>query len=274
MPPPALLELQRDFFGALRQPLRGSSRRATELPPCDAPHAASFLATAERLIRPSPTLHPAECLELYHRQYWFRLLDSLAEDFPGLQRLLGSDPFWAVLEDYLLEQASTHYTLRQLGHALPGFLERRVADPELRRRAVAVARVEWAMMTAFEAPDQPVATSDHLARNPIALQAHVHLLELDFDASPWLHGETPRRSAGRRRFAAAVWRTAAGGVAHVPLAVGAYDLLARLAAAPAPLEEWLDRAAAVWPAPRTLTRWMTEWSGRGWFTPVRSPNES
>lgn len=274
MPPPALLELQRDFFGALRQPLRGSSRRATELPACAAPHAATFLATAERLIRPSPTLHPAECLELYHRQYWFRLLDSLAEDFPGLRRLVGPELFWAVLEDYLLAHPSTHYTLRQLGRGLPGFLERRIADPALRRQAVAVARVEWALMAAFEAPDQPVAAPDYLARGPIALQAHVHLLLLDFDASLWLSGQAPCRAYGRRRFAAAVWRTAAGGVAHAPLAVGAHALLARLAASPARLEEWLDRASAVWPAPRTLTRWMTEWSGRGWFTPVRSPNES
>ena len=272
MPPPALLELQRDFFGALRQPLRGSSRRATELPASDAPHAAAFLATAERLIRPSPTLHPAECLELYHRQYWFRLLDSLAEDFPGLQRLLGTDSFWAVLENFLLAHPSTHYTLRQLGHGLPGFLERSIADPDLRRRAVAVARVEWAMMTAFEAPDQPVATPDYLARGAIALQAHVHLLRLDFDASPWLHGETRRPAPGRRRFAAAVWRTAGGGTAHAPLAVGAYELLTRLAAAPARLEHWLARATAVWPAPRTLTRWMAEWSGRGWFTPAHRPD--
>jgi hypothetical protein len=271
---PSLSELQRDFFSALRLPLRGSSRRATELPACTAPHDPAFLATADRLIRPSPTLQPAECLELYHRQYWFRLLDSLAEDFPGLARLLGRDMFWAVLEDFLLEQPSTSHTLRDLGRGLPDFLARRIGAPDLRGRAVAVARLEWALLQAFVAPDRPVATPAQLARGVIALQPHVRLLELAFDASGWLHDDSGRPPIRRRRGAAAAWRTPAGGVVHAPLAPRAHALLARLAAAPARLEQWLEGAADLWPAPGTLTRWMAEWSGRGWFTVVPGSESS
>ena len=51
--------------------------------------SASFVATATRHLSPSATLDPVERLDLYHRQYWYRVLDSLQEDFPALEHLLG-----------------------------------------------------------------------------------------------------------------------------------------------------------------------------------------
>ena len=44
-----LEEIQREFFAALQMPLRGTSRKSTELPPCSEGHSPEFLAKAEEL---------------------------------------------------------------------------------------------------------------------------------------------------------------------------------------------------------------------------------
>jgi hypothetical protein len=44
-------------------------------------HAASY-------FQPNDRLTSFERLEIYNRQYWFRLLESLHEDFPGLRAVL------------------------------------------------------------------------------------------------------------------------------------------------------------------------------------------
>ena len=41
--------------------------------------------TAE-FIKPNDRLTSSERIETYNRQYWFRLIDSFYDDFPGLAR--------------------------------------------------------------------------------------------------------------------------------------------------------------------------------------------
>ena len=38
------------------------------------------------LVKPNDRLTSTERLNIYHRQYWYRILDSFNEDFPGLAR--------------------------------------------------------------------------------------------------------------------------------------------------------------------------------------------
>ena len=78
-----LLGLQRRLLAALQEPIFGDSRSRSELPDRAGAVSEAFIQTANDLIAPSPTLQPVERLELYHRQYWYRLLDSIAEDFMG-----------------------------------------------------------------------------------------------------------------------------------------------------------------------------------------------
>lgn len=264
---PQLAETQRRFFEALQVPLRGTSRRSTELPPCDEPHDPAFLATADELLRPSPTLIPAECLELYHRQVWFRLLDSLAEDFPGLKALLGEDEFWNLLENYLLAHPSQSFTLRHLGRVMPAFVGKQITDPDMRHRSVAIATIEWALMECFEAADLPVATPEQVADGPFSLQAHVHLLETQSDASSWLHApDSGWRDEGP--FHAAVWRLREGGAHHRRLDPGEFAMLSLLPGRFWLLDEWLEESAAHIPDPTTLSRWFAAWHADGWFAPI------
>ena len=44
-------------------------------------------------IKPNDRLTSLERLEIYNKQYWFRLLDCLYDDYPGLRAILGQSRF-------------------------------------------------------------------------------------------------------------------------------------------------------------------------------------
>ncbi|PTY03727.1 DUF2063 domain-containing protein [Opitutaceae bacterium EW11] len=135
-----------------------------------------------RLVKPSRTLRPVERVEIYNRMYWFRLLDSLAQDFPALRAHLGEQRFWDLAERYLAAHPSRSFTLRNLGRRLPRFLR---AHPELVHpdgpAAVDLARFEWAQVVAFDGLERPPLEPTALAAaDPatvrIGLQPYVTLL--------------------------------------------------------------------------------------------------
>ncbi len=163
-----LLTLQRRFLGALREPIFGDSRARSELPPRAGDVSAAFVETADALVRPSASMRPVERLELYHRQYWYRLLDSLAEDFPALRTFLGEEGFWSAAEDYLEAEPPRSFTLRHLGQGLADFLARTATGPDA-VHAAELARLEWSLCVAFEAAEHtPVAPSDQAALPKLA----------------------------------------------------------------------------------------------------------
>ena len=173
-----LIGLQRRFLSALREPIFGDSRVRSELPARTGAPSSAFVATANALITPSPTLQAVERLELYHRQYWYRLLDSMAEDFPALRALLGDEPFWRLMEAFLESNPPTSFTLRHLGSGLADFLR---ANPDVVTHASLaedLARLEYALCEAFEAADHPTVEPAQLASVRLALQPHVRLLAL------------------------------------------------------------------------------------------------
>ena len=74
-------------------------------------------------IKPNDRLTSFERLEIYNRQYWFRLIDILTEDFPGLRAVLGEEKFYLLLRAYLTKYPSKSFSLREFGSSLPKFLE-------------------------------------------------------------------------------------------------------------------------------------------------------
>ena len=108
-------------------------------------------AVAESFIAPNSRLTAFERLEIYNRQYWFRVLGALAEDFPAVRSLVGARAFEALSIAYLTAHPSRSFTLRNLGSRLPEWL---AANPSFagrrHRLAVDVARIEWAFVEAFD----------------------------------------------------------------------------------------------------------------------------
>ena len=48
---------------------------------------------ADSFIKPNDRLTSFERLEIYNRVYWFRVLDCLYDDYPGLRAVLGERKF-------------------------------------------------------------------------------------------------------------------------------------------------------------------------------------
>ena len=77
---------------------------------------------AESFIAPNSRLSAFERLEIYNRQYWFRVLGALAEDFPALRAVVGGSAFEALSIAYLTAHPSRSFSLRNLGLMLAEWL--------------------------------------------------------------------------------------------------------------------------------------------------------
>jgi hypothetical protein len=75
-----------------------------------------------QFIKPNDRLTSFERLEIYNRQYWFRLRDCFYEDYPGLRAVLGDKQFERLADEYLAKNPSQSFTLRNLGSRLVKFL--------------------------------------------------------------------------------------------------------------------------------------------------------
>jgi hypothetical protein len=174
--------IQRKMTAAVMQPLTPD-----EMMRAHAPDGRAMADVAASFIAPNSRLTPFERLEIYNRQYWFRVLGALAEDFPALRAILGSARFDALSIAYLTAHPSRSFTLRNLGSKLVDWL---IAHPEFtgRRHALAVdaARIEWAFIEAFDSADRAPLTLPQIAAldsvSRLGLQPHLQLMALQYPA--------------------------------------------------------------------------------------------
>ena len=108
---PKLGELQRQMLDTIRTPMRPGQRMQK-----------SGGEVAERLIAPNSRLTSFERLEIYNRQYWFRVVECIYEDYPGVRAVLGERRFRNLAIAYLANHPSTSFTLRNLGRHLAEFI--------------------------------------------------------------------------------------------------------------------------------------------------------
>ncbi len=143
-------------------------------------------AVAQTFIKPNDRLTALERIEIYNKQYWFRLVDCLFEDYPGLLAVVGLRRFNHLIREYLTAHPSRSFTLRNLGGRLPEFLEKKPALAGPRRRmALDMAHFEWAQVVAFDGPSEPFLTVDDLlGTNPaklrLGLQPYITLLKMSY----------------------------------------------------------------------------------------------
>ena len=132
--------------------------------------AAQHVMGTDRLDAPAR-------LQVYADAYRIRLHDALADDFAALRAWLGPERFAELADAYLAAHPSGHYSLRWFGRHLARFLAETppyAATPLLAE----LAAFEWALVTAFDAPDAPTLARTALAALPSAawpaLRLHVH----------------------------------------------------------------------------------------------------
>lgn len=176
-----LLQLQRTMARAVMQPLTSSERMQRR-----APDGGSMRRYASRFIKPNDRLTSFERLEIYNRQYWFRVLSALAEDFPGLRAVLGERQFDAMAKAYLLANPSRSFTLRNLGARMEIWLRKnRKWGGTKQDLALDIARLEWADIEAFDGKSSPALRREDLAsadpaRLKLTLQPYVRLLRFQY----------------------------------------------------------------------------------------------
>ena len=175
-----LREIQHEMFEVVRTPLtpQETTRRKTI-------SGREARDIAEAIIRPNDRLSSHQRLEIYNRQYWFRIIGALTEDFEGLRTIIGAARFEKLAIHYLTECPSRSFTLRNLGSRLPEWLAH---HPEYTGRrhdsAVEMTRLEWAEVQAFDGAsltELTVEDASALGANPkLHLQPFIQLLELSY----------------------------------------------------------------------------------------------
>ena len=175
-----LLEIQRRMAAAVMHPLtRGETmpRRRRD--------GSSNVSEADAIIRPNDRLTSFERLEIYNRQYWFRLYSSFEEDFPGLHAILGRAKFDALMRAYLTDCPSESFSLRNLGSRLETWLDEHPEHlgphPTL---ALDMVRLEWAHIEAFDSEERKRLGAKAFAaideNSTLRLQPHLRVLALSY----------------------------------------------------------------------------------------------
>jgi len=281
--------IQSTMFDAVRQPLtadEGMRQRTRD--------GKSLRVIANEIIKPSDRLTSFERLEIYNRQYWFRILAALSEDFPGLRAIVGERRFEKLAVAYLLDCPSRSFTMRNLGSQLEGWLR---AHPEQIAKCEQVAldmvRLEWAEIEAFDGAGKPRLTEAELrglGPDPkFELQPYIRLLDLSYPVDDLLirvrrEGEVAElasnavtelvhSSARRRRLPKpdriflAVHR-ADNSVYFKRIDQEAYTILCALREGKRLSEaidavDWSDRPPE--DASAAVQQWFAYWSAQGWF---------
>jgi len=167
----SLAALQKRMAAALMQPLGPGDKLA---PDADVSY-----------IKPNDRLTSRERLEIYSISYWYRLLDSLYEDFPGLRAVIGQRAFHKLSKAYLTDRPSQSFTMRDLGSRLGEWLRENPEHAGARLDlALDMIRLEWAHIEAFDsAAEKVLGPEDLLELGPamrIGVQPYIRLLALHY----------------------------------------------------------------------------------------------
>lgn len=138
----------------------------------------------------------ARRLEIYRHAYRSRLSDALAANYPVLARALGDEAFEGLARRYIDARPSRHASIRWFGDELGEFCDQaggqEGADPLPHPALRDLIRLEWAICSAFDAADVPLATRDELiglaTEDWPALRLRFHpsvaLLDLEWGVEP------------------------------------------------------------------------------------------
>jgi len=272
-PPEGLAAFQADFAQAMCAPIdiyndAGDFTLAQDRYPA---------GLVERVL-PRGGSPPQDRLAIYNRQYWFRLLTVLQEEYPLLRHWLGLVEFNRMAVAYLDAHPSTSPTLRELSDHLVAFLgggDHRWAREDLRQGA----RLGHLFIRAFDAATLPpldaAAAGDALLTAPLTLQPHWALFVEDWDLVA-----CRRRARAAEDDATVITPTpvrgywaiyrGGGGLSAEPLDAHQHALLSRLAAGE-PFGAACEALAAGL-APDALAAvqgaiggWFARWMSLGWF---------
>lgn len=229
---------------------------------------------AAHIAKGNDRLSPVEQVDIYREQFFLRHVDVLREDFKSIEHLLGDDGFDALARAYLAAHPPSSYTLRDLGHAMVRFASETTPwrdDPLV----ADLARVEWAFVEAFDAPDAPPldpnvvasAAEDDWPGARIDLHPSVQRLALAYPAHSFrqsVHKDEAVTRPEPKASHVVVYRGPE--LLHfIDIDSDAFAVLDALARG-STLAEACERAAH---AEDALAGWFQQWTALGWVSAVR-----
>jgi hypothetical protein len=247
---------------------------------------AGLEVAVARVVSGNDRLTPAEQVDIYRRQFWLRHIDSLREDHPGLEWLLGADGFEAMCTRYLGAHPPSTPSLRELGAELARFLGGDAALPEaLREMAVEMAAYELAMVEVFDAADVPPLAAEKLGALPedawesarVVIHPALQRMHLRWPVHRLRYqvreGTTPSRPTLPEPCHLALFRQELT-IRFEELDPLAFELLEALAAGE-PLVPAMSRLADANPQRATALQasvggWFQSWAAWGWIVDVQT----
>lgn len=283
---PAQLKATQQWFGSIIcRPIDDDSQM-NPISPSGHPMAEE----AADYISPSPNLRPAQRIQLYNQQYWWRLLSTLQEMFPLLTRLFSNHDFnKTIAVPFLVKCPPRHWSLSLIGDRLAPWIEKEYhcSDKNL---VLNCARIDWAFNHSFISTQLAPISLEHLPKNgdispllkkKIYLQPHLHLFELDCDLftfrveflkqAPdyWLENDFPELKHDKLQYFY-LCRTLNNNISWNEITPGEYHLL-RLFQKGSTIEkacDWLEKQDATLceSALKNLHIWFQEWTMRQWLS--------
>jgi hypothetical protein len=266
----SLISLQRALADAIRSPSPG-------------PAVEGDFRLENEVARSARGMQPLERLEIYREQFWLRHESNLQEDYPTFSWVVGDALFREIVADYLRAFPPRTWNLERLGEDLPVFVEGTANHPPL---AVDAARLDWAFMEAFAAPDVAPFDDRVLANAPedawpgarivfhpslraLALSHPVHRLRQTIQA-----GEPSERPVPESTHVV-VWRNRDLHLKAVAIEAPAFELLSHLRAG-VPLGLACERVANAAREPsdvtslgQSISQWFQQWTASAWVSSVR-----
>ena len=170
--PSTLRHLQEWFSAIITQPIGPDNSICPTTPA-----GSAIEEEAKRYISASTTLEPHERLEIYSQQYWWRLLNTLHDNFPLTTRLLGYKTFNRTIGfPYFAARPPHHWSLSHLGDTLPQW----IADHYNGDNKVLIneaAQLDWAYVESFFAAEYRTNTFIGGTQNPTILAEMTLLLQ-------------------------------------------------------------------------------------------------
>jgi hypothetical protein len=245
----------------------------------------------QRIVAGNDRLSPIEQAEIYREQYWLRHQDALADDFPGLCYLLGEKRFEALARDYFRCFPPQSFTLRDVGIDLPKYIAQlEPATFQQRDLAHDMARLEWAFVACFDAPDAPCLrledvqsiSPDDWSRAHLSLVPSLTLLTLNYPVHDLRTAikaeEEPSCDLVRDPLCIALWRGADLRVHYNRILPGEQRIIQSLSAGESLVDAVEGALAAHCSAllgdeasqeaadfASQLQAWFKRWALRGWF---------
>lgn len=178
--PLSLREIQKWFASIITIPLQKDNKL-----PCHDSTGNEIAETSKQYILPGPKLKSHERIELYHQQYWWRLIEVMQENFPALTRLFGYESFnQTIAIPYIHAHPASHYSLSRLGDKLSTWIQKCYKGTD-KTLVLEFAKIDWAANKSFWVKNLPLIPSsfpmEKIVFTPLTLQPHVFLFSLKAD---------------------------------------------------------------------------------------------